>query len=162
MVDRQNKFVLHRDVSMDSLMVGNDDSPYVIDWGCGRVCTDGEEPRSAGKHIIGTATYVGIRILANCKTNYKKLCVPMPCLEGLHNYVKENSAHRISFSIEPKILPSDDRLVEDDLHASSDDSFEGLSDESDIEDLSESPTLPGSEKRPLGSLTSPRNEKRQR
>ncbi|KAJ1728620.1 hypothetical protein LPJ72_005384 [Coemansia sp. Benny D160-2] len=67
-VDRQKKSVLHRDVSMGNLMVGDNGSPYVIDWGCGRVCTDGEEPRSSGKQMIGTAIYMGIRILTNCAT----------------------------------------------------------------------------------------------
>ncbi|KAJ2645305.1 hypothetical protein GGH99_008315, partial [Coemansia sp. RSA 1285] len=62
------RFVLHRDVSIGNLMVGHDGSPYVIDWGCGRVCTVYEQPRLAGKQMVGTAIYMGIRILTNCKT----------------------------------------------------------------------------------------------
>ncbi|KAJ2654011.1 hypothetical protein IWW48_006349, partial [Coemansia sp. RSA 1200] len=62
------RFVLHRDVSTGNLMVGHDGSPYVIDWGCGRVCTVYEQPRLAGKQMVGTAIYMGIRILTNCKT----------------------------------------------------------------------------------------------
>ncbi|KAJ2511287.1 hypothetical protein H4217_007455, partial [Coemansia sp. RSA 1939] len=67
-IDTQNKYALHRDVSMGNLMVSAKGAPYVIDWGCGRVCTHGEEPRSSGKQMIGTAIYMGIRILTNCAT----------------------------------------------------------------------------------------------
>ncbi|KAJ2658677.1 hypothetical protein IWW48_003916 [Coemansia sp. RSA 1200] len=62
------RFVLHCDMSTGNLMVGHDGSPYVIDWGCGRVCTVYEQPRSTGKQMVGTAIYMGIRILTNCKT----------------------------------------------------------------------------------------------
>ncbi|KAJ2500342.1 hypothetical protein GGI11_007883, partial [Coemansia sp. RSA 2049] len=48
-VDRQHKYALHHDVSMSNLTVSAKGAPYVIDWGCGRVCTDGEKPRSSGK-----------------------------------------------------------------------------------------------------------------
>ncbi|KAJ2522188.1 hypothetical protein H4217_000921 [Coemansia sp. RSA 1939] len=67
-IDSQNKYALHRDVSMGNLMVSVKGAPYVIDWGCGRVCTHGEEPRSSGKQMIRTAIYMGIRILTNCAT----------------------------------------------------------------------------------------------
>ncbi|KAJ1805887.1 hypothetical protein LPJ75_005187, partial [Coemansia sp. RSA 2598] len=63
-----DKFALHRDVSMGNLMVGPSGKPYIIDWGCGRVCTVGEKMRSSSKEMIGTAIYMGIRILANSKS----------------------------------------------------------------------------------------------
>ncbi|KAJ2539125.1 hypothetical protein EV175_006383, partial [Coemansia sp. RSA 1933] len=66
-LDSQNKYALHRDVSMGNLMVSAKGAPYVIDWGCGRVCTDGEAPRASGRHMVGTAIYMGVRILTNCK-----------------------------------------------------------------------------------------------
>ncbi|KAJ2844116.1 hypothetical protein IWW36_005306, partial [Coemansia brasiliensis] len=37
-VDANNKLVLHRDISTGNLMVKNDKSPYIIDWGYGRLC----------------------------------------------------------------------------------------------------------------------------
>ncbi|KAJ1807489.1 hypothetical protein LPJ75_004790, partial [Coemansia sp. RSA 2598] len=64
----EDRFVLHRDVSMGNLMVGDNGAPYVIDWGCGRVCSVDETVRSCGKEMIGTAIYMGIRVLGNCKT----------------------------------------------------------------------------------------------
>ncbi|KAJ2654208.1 hypothetical protein IWW48_006254, partial [Coemansia sp. RSA 1200] len=66
-IETQKKYALHRDVSMGNLMVSAKGAPYVIDWGCGRVCTNGEEPRSSGKQMIGTVIYMSIRILTNCK-----------------------------------------------------------------------------------------------
>ncbi|KAJ2707589.1 hypothetical protein FB645_000566 [Coemansia sp. IMI 203386] len=62
----KGKFALHRDISMGNLMVGHSGEPYIIDWGCGRVCTVNEKVDSAGKEMIGTAIYMGIRILARC------------------------------------------------------------------------------------------------
>ncbi|KAJ2559738.1 hypothetical protein EV175_000204 [Coemansia sp. RSA 1933] len=63
------QFILHRDISMGNLMVTPEDQPYVIDWGCGCVCSvkDGNRTPS-GKVIVGTAIYMGIRILCECKS----------------------------------------------------------------------------------------------
>ncbi|KAJ2248893.1 hypothetical protein GGH98_003711 [Coemansia sp. RSA 454] len=60
------QYALHRDISIGNLMVTEDGSPYIIDWGCGRVCAEDDGPRSSAKEIIGTAVYMGIRILAGC------------------------------------------------------------------------------------------------
>ncbi|KAJ2142721.1 hypothetical protein IW136_001879, partial [Coemansia sp. RSA 678] len=60
------QYALHRDISIGNLMVTEDGSPYIIDWGCGRVCAEDDGPRSSAKEMIGTAVYMGIRILAGC------------------------------------------------------------------------------------------------
>ncbi|KAJ2561555.1 hypothetical protein IW140_006560 [Coemansia sp. RSA 1813] len=49
-------------------MVTSDGRPYVIDWGCGCIRTEGEVRPSSGKHMIGTAIYIAIRILEGSKT----------------------------------------------------------------------------------------------
>ncbi|KAJ2347027.1 hypothetical protein GGF43_004851, partial [Coemansia sp. RSA 2618] len=67
-VDCGSKFALHRDISSGNLMVKDGCDPYVIDWGCGRVCTAGEERVSSNKKMIGTAIYMGIRVLKSCTT----------------------------------------------------------------------------------------------
>ncbi|KAJ2516038.1 hypothetical protein GGI11_003572, partial [Coemansia sp. RSA 2049] len=36
-INRQDKYALHCNVSMGNLMVSDNDSPYVIDWGYGRM-----------------------------------------------------------------------------------------------------------------------------
>ncbi|KAJ2845734.1 hypothetical protein IWW36_004661, partial [Coemansia brasiliensis] len=65
-VDADSKYVLHRDISTGNLMVKNDKSPYIIDWGYGHVCTEDEERLLSGKQMIGTTIYMGIRVLNGC------------------------------------------------------------------------------------------------
>ncbi|KAJ2224079.1 hypothetical protein IW143_000712 [Coemansia sp. RSA 520] len=60
------QYALHRDISIGNLMVTEDGSPYIIDWGSARVCTEDENSRSQAKEIIGTGIYMGRRILAGC------------------------------------------------------------------------------------------------
>ncbi|KAJ2498643.1 hypothetical protein GGH96_004144 [Coemansia sp. RSA 1972] len=67
-IDDKGRYALHRDISVGNLMVTKNGSPYIIDWGCGRVCEMNDDPRESAKEIIGTAVYMGIRILAGCKT----------------------------------------------------------------------------------------------
>ncbi|KAJ2156041.1 hypothetical protein GGF46_005453 [Coemansia sp. RSA 552] len=55
-------YVLHRDISMNNLLVLGD-SPRLIDWGCGRVFHMADRTPSSHS-IVGTAVYMGIRILA--------------------------------------------------------------------------------------------------
>ncbi|KAJ2514063.1 hypothetical protein H4217_005969 [Coemansia sp. RSA 1939] len=62
----ENKFALHRDISAGNLMVKHDRDPYIIDWGCGRVCAANEVRSQSNKHMIGTTIYMGIRILHGC------------------------------------------------------------------------------------------------
>ncbi|KAJ2532077.1 hypothetical protein IWW43_003390 [Coemansia sp. RSA 1935] len=65
-IDINGQYALHRDISIGNLMVTEDGSPYIIDWGSARVCTEDENSRSPAKEIIGTGIYMGIRILAGC------------------------------------------------------------------------------------------------
>ncbi|KAJ1763866.1 hypothetical protein LPJ74_006751, partial [Coemansia sp. RSA 1843] len=64
----ENRFVLHRDVSLGNLMVTRKGHPYIIDWGCGNVCYIDKDRLPSGKVIVGTAIYMGIRILRKCRT----------------------------------------------------------------------------------------------
>ncbi|KAJ2798912.1 hypothetical protein H4R20_004643 [Coemansia guatemalensis] len=67
MIDRDHKFVLHRDISTGNLTFrGN--HPYIIDWGYGRVCTENETRTLTGKELIGTTIYMGIRVLKGHRT----------------------------------------------------------------------------------------------
>ncbi|KAJ2844762.1 hypothetical protein GGI22_006774 [Coemansia erecta] len=67
-VDDEGRFALHRDISIGNLMVTPNGHPYVIDWGCGCVSTEGVDRPSSGKHMIGTAIYIAIRILEGNKS----------------------------------------------------------------------------------------------
>ncbi|KAJ2654090.1 hypothetical protein IWW48_006314, partial [Coemansia sp. RSA 1200] len=71
-LDDNNQFVLHRDVSRGNLMVADSGQPYVIDWGCGRICDSNTRRSSASKKVIvGTTIYMGIRIL--CKRTTRSI-----------------------------------------------------------------------------------------
>ncbi|KAJ2829551.1 hypothetical protein IWW50_000793 [Coemansia erecta] len=65
---QDGKYVLHRDISVGNLMVKPNGCPYVIDWGYGCVCTVGTISPSTGKDAIGTAIFMGIRILLHSRT----------------------------------------------------------------------------------------------
>ncbi|KAJ2807906.1 hypothetical protein H4R20_001084 [Coemansia guatemalensis] len=66
--DDNERFALHRDISMGNLMVKDKAHPYIIDWGCGRVCSFNEKRISSGNELIGTAIYMSLRVLENCGT----------------------------------------------------------------------------------------------
>ncbi|PIA12894.1 hypothetical protein COEREDRAFT_12035 [Coemansia reversa NRRL 1564] len=66
-VDDNKKFVLHRDISTGNLTVQNN-RPFIIDWGCGRVCIKDECRTSSAKELIGTTIYMGIRVLKGYRT----------------------------------------------------------------------------------------------
>ncbi|KAI9504880.1 hypothetical protein BX070DRAFT_99085 [Coemansia spiralis] len=61
------KFVLHRDISLNNLMVKKGE-PRIIDWGCGLVVNRGTTRLPSEAIIMGTAPYMGIRVLSEHKT----------------------------------------------------------------------------------------------
>ncbi|KAJ2544700.1 hypothetical protein GGF49_001050 [Coemansia sp. RSA 1853] len=67
-IDDNGQYALHRDISIGNLMVTEDGSPNIIDWGCGRVCAENEGSRPSAKEMIGTAVYMGIRMIAGCNS----------------------------------------------------------------------------------------------
>ncbi|KAJ1723489.1 hypothetical protein LPJ61_005821, partial [Coemansia biformis] len=56
------QYLLHRNISMGNLMV-KDSGPVIIDWGCGHVYQIGKDRGSSSTAMVGTAPYMGIRIL---------------------------------------------------------------------------------------------------
>ncbi|KAJ2505217.1 hypothetical protein GGI11_007086, partial [Coemansia sp. RSA 2049] len=68
-IGKDNRFVLHRDISLGNLMVTHSGQPYIIDWGYGCVCDSSICHRPAsGKVIVGTTIYMSIRVLFNKET----------------------------------------------------------------------------------------------
>ncbi|KAJ2801037.1 hypothetical protein H4R21_002945 [Coemansia helicoidea] len=62
-IGSRNVQIMHRDVSMGNLMVKDDNSPAVIDWGCGVVIPFGELRAPVSSPMVGTAPYMGLRVL---------------------------------------------------------------------------------------------------
>ncbi|KAJ2551773.1 hypothetical protein EV175_003568 [Coemansia sp. RSA 1933] len=60
----EHEYVLHRDLSAGNLLV-KDNKPYVIDWGCGLVVEKNNSRTPSSETILGTAPYMGIRVLTN-------------------------------------------------------------------------------------------------
>ncbi|KAJ2608405.1 hypothetical protein H4S08_004468 [Coemansia sp. RSA 1365] len=56
------KFVLHRDISANNLMVRNG-KPYIIDWGCGLIGYDNRDRIASMPGRVGTAPFMGVRVL---------------------------------------------------------------------------------------------------
>ncbi|KAJ2658975.1 hypothetical protein IWW48_003773 [Coemansia sp. RSA 1200] len=68
-IGEDNRFVLHRDISLGNLIVTRSGQPYIIDWGYGCVCDSSICHRPvSGKFIIGTTIYMGIRVLFEKET----------------------------------------------------------------------------------------------
>ncbi|KAJ2244038.1 hypothetical protein GGH97_003331, partial [Coemansia sp. RSA 475] len=183
------QYALHRDISIGNLMVTEDGSPYIIDWGCGRVCAEDDGPRSSAKEIIGTAVYMGIRILAGCNARsviddlesmflvlvhyvwltygkmdpiYKKECnIPMPNLDMLREHVRTNLNRRISFIDEPSLPPQENTNKENRSQNLPDEGFEELLSEGSKGNLPETPTQNSSKKR-LSDLTNHSGNKKHR
>ncbi|KAJ2850565.1 hypothetical protein IWW36_001815 [Coemansia brasiliensis] len=77
-VDADNRYVLHRDISTRNLMIKNDKSPYIIDWGYGRLCVKDEKRLLSDKQMVVPTIYMGIRIINGCLSRSI-----IDCLESL-------------------------------------------------------------------------------
>ncbi|KAJ2089403.1 hypothetical protein IW140_004060 [Coemansia sp. RSA 1813] len=60
------EYILHRDISAGNLLV-KDSKPYVIDWGCGLIAKKNEPRIPSIVSAVGTAPFMGIRILYSSK-----------------------------------------------------------------------------------------------
>ncbi|KAJ2217156.1 hypothetical protein EV179_000623 [Coemansia sp. RSA 487] len=60
------EYILHRDISAGNLLV-KDSKPYVIDWGCGLIAKKNEPRIPSTISAVGTAPFMGIRILYSSK-----------------------------------------------------------------------------------------------
>ncbi|KAJ1767377.1 hypothetical protein LPJ74_005409 [Coemansia sp. RSA 1843] len=63
------EYILHRDMSAGNLLVKGS-KPYVIEWGCGLVAKKNESRTPSTISAVGTAPFMGIRILnkSNCRS----------------------------------------------------------------------------------------------
>ncbi|KAJ1668008.1 hypothetical protein EV178_000942 [Coemansia sp. RSA 1646] len=57
-------YLLHRGISARNLLV-KDSKPYVIDWGSGLIVTHVEPRKVSRSAVVGTAPYMGVRVLAD-------------------------------------------------------------------------------------------------
>ncbi|KAJ2862238.1 hypothetical protein GGI22_002244, partial [Coemansia erecta] len=67
----EDGYILHRDISAGNLLVKDDKHPYIIDWGCGLVAKKNQSRTPSTNAIIGTAPFMGIRVLY--RTSYRSL-----------------------------------------------------------------------------------------
>ncbi|KAJ2809522.1 hypothetical protein H4R20_000024 [Coemansia guatemalensis] len=58
------KFLLHWDIPTGNLLITQVGKPQVIDWGCGLVVsTDSPHRQPSAGVVVGTASYMGCRVL---------------------------------------------------------------------------------------------------
>ncbi|KAJ2077127.1 hypothetical protein H4R24_005316, partial [Coemansia sp. RSA 988] len=60
------RFALHRDISMNNLLISEGNTPFIIDWGYGCIDNISAKRTASTYEKIGTAVYMGIRVLHGC------------------------------------------------------------------------------------------------